>query len=364
MAARRPRTALPLSAAIAVLLHARSVTAAVELVWDAPASCPTSATVTADVERLLGRALADVDGPVRTAIARVRRESDGTWDLRLWIVDDAGTRDRQLRHRDCARLAEAAATMVVTAIGPVDVDDPISSPPIATPIVPAPDDATQRADAELDATIAAWPTAAAADASAPTIERTPAEPPMQSPRSPPFGAVGLEGVLGWGELPRLGGAIGARVAGQWTHVRLELGGRWWIPRPIRVDTSAQDLGPGVNVQAWTVSPRVCPLGTVKSIEIFGCIGPELGAMRADPVRISHPRTQRVPWITTAASVGVRWVPVPRVAVGVAVEGWVGIVRPRFSIDGLGVVHTARVAGVRGTIDLEVRFGGAIGRRTR
>lgn len=66
----------------------------VELRWDAPAGCPAEAEVIAELEALLGGPLAQRRGEPLTAIARVRQEPGGTWDLRLWTVGEAGTLQR------------------------------------------------------------------------------------------------------------------------------------------------------------------------------------------------------------------------------------------------------------------------------
>ncbi|MCY1013165.1 hypothetical protein OV079_48085 [Nannocystis pusilla] len=90
----------------------------VEFRWDAPASCPVEAEVVAELERLLGGPLAERKGPRLTAIARVRQEPGGGFDLRLWTVSDEGTLQRSLTHAQCDALARAGALIAAMAIDP------------------------------------------------------------------------------------------------------------------------------------------------------------------------------------------------------------------------------------------------------
>lgn len=63
----------------------------VEFRWDAPVGCPAEADVIEELEALLGGPLAERRSERLTAIARVRQEPGGTWDLRLWTVGEEGT---------------------------------------------------------------------------------------------------------------------------------------------------------------------------------------------------------------------------------------------------------------------------------
>jgi hypothetical protein len=94
-------------------------TGSVEFRWDAPTEhCPSEAEVLAQLERLLGGQVSAQGDRRLTAIARVRRETDGRWDLRLWTVTQEETSERSMSGSDCVVLAEAAALLAAMAIDP------------------------------------------------------------------------------------------------------------------------------------------------------------------------------------------------------------------------------------------------------
>ena len=83
----------------------------VEFRWDAPTQgCPSEAEVLAELERLLGKPLAQLDQARLSAIARVRLEAEGGWDLRLWTVSATDTRQRSMVGEDCEVLADASTS--------------------------------------------------------------------------------------------------------------------------------------------------------------------------------------------------------------------------------------------------------------
>src|SRR5215510_9873552 len=79
---------------------------AVELDWEAPSECPTGASVTADVERILA------GSPARTARMRaqgvVSRSTPDKWHVELVLRGAEWEAKRALDGPSCAAVSEAA----------------------------------------------------------------------------------------------------------------------------------------------------------------------------------------------------------------------------------------------------------------
>jgi hypothetical protein len=110
-----------------------------------------------------------------------------------------------------------------------------------------------------------------------------------------------------------------------------------------------------RLQAWGVSGHGCVEPVVRWASFPACVGFEVGAMHGRGAQISESRRDRLPWAAVALDGAVAFTPIRRLAIVVGVGIHVPVVRPRFSIDGLGRVHEpAPVTGsVRG--GLEFRF---------
>src|SRR5689334_20049544 len=152
-----------------------AASASVDLRWSAPADCPDVDEVRGNVEALVGTALVPGDAIVVDGV--VTRSDDG-WSLALSITSASGSRSRTLPGASCRELARVAALLIAVAIDPTMQDEPEPEPPPPEPVA-AP----------------------------------PSPPPSPSPSPPPrrrrlAGAIGVHGVLGYGALPRVAGALG------------------------------------------------------------------------------------------------------------------------------------------------------------
>lgn len=313
----------------------------VEFRWDAPAGCPTEAEVLAELEALLGGPLAARTGERLTAIARVRQEPGGTWDLRLWTVGEAGTLQRSLTHDRCDMLARAGVLIAAMAIDPLAQD--------------------RMADGEAVAAVAAEARPITDDEPppAPPVVSVEPLPPAPQPQPQPQrarvlrGALRLAGGVAYGDLPGVGATLRLTPALVWPRVRLELEAAYGPQRRARFDDRPDT---GADLQLAAASVRACPLfHPRRRVELALCGGLEIGAMYGRGVGFALASDGRLLWAALHLMPALFVVPHPRVALFFAVEGQVALARPRFVVEGFGEVYRARAGGVRGLLGVEVRF---------
>jgi hypothetical protein len=322
----------------------------VEFRWDAPASCPAEAEVVAELERLLGGPLAARTGPRLTAIARVRQEPAGGFDLRLWTVSDEGTLQRSLTHAQCDALARAGALIAAMAIDPSvldrmseetdaaevaaeakTVDDP-EPPPEPEPPPPEPEPAQPQPQPQ-------------------PAQAEPPRPPKKKERRV-RGGVRLGAGLSFGDLPGVGALLRLTPALIWPRARLEFEVGYGPLRRARFD-DAPDRGADLQLAVGAV--RGCPLLHAGKFEFPLCAGLELGAVYGRGVGYEITSDARQLFVALHLAPGVFYVVHPRVAVGAIVEGAVHIVRPRFTVENHGETYRSAPAGVRALLAAEVRF---------
>jgi hypothetical protein len=340
--------ALVLSASIGA--PAAPTEGAVEFRWDAPAEqCPSEADVLAQLERLLGGPVAEQGERRLAAIARVRREADGRWDLRLWTVTAEATSQRSMSGEDCAVLAEAAALLAAMAIDPS---------------VLARGEASQAAveQAEQAETVAGGEPAPEPieqpEPTPPEIEPEPPkpEPAPEEPREPRrfVIAANTSGGISFGDLPGVGPIVRLGFGLQWPHARFELEGHYAFVRRARF---ADDSDQGADLQQGFAIARGCGVLHVKKakLEFPICGGLEAGALAGQGIGFTVVEDGRLPWIAVDLATGLAWAPIRRLAVSVRVEPFVALLRGRFTVDEAGELWRPLPLGIRAVAGLEVRF---------
>jgi hypothetical protein len=339
--------------------------AGVEFRWDAPAECPSEAEVVAELERLLGGPVASQGDRRLAAIARVRREADGSWDLRLWTVTQDATRQRSMSGADCAVLAEAAALLAAMAIDASvlahadarpaaveqaekaeDVDEPPHEPAPDPPPEPepAPEPEPQPDEPEPQP-----------DEPEPQPEPPVAEAGDAEKRRPRRFAIAtrVHGGISFGDLPGVGPAVRLGFALQWEYARFELEGHYAFVRHARFDDG--DLGADLR-QGFAVARGCGVLHHRKAkLEFPICAGVEGGASTGRGVGFVDIREGRVAWLAVDANAGLVWLPIPQLGLGVSVEPWVAVLRGRFTAEGVGELWRPLPVGVRAFAGLEGRF---------
>jgi hypothetical protein len=208
---RRLRTTvLGLLPCLAALLAVRLARADVaSFAWEAPAECPSAASVERDIVRYLGRPISSLEASVWIRVAPLAgaasaAESRG-FRLELRIRTRHGERVRELTHDgDCAVLARAAAVIAAIALDPSVMDR------------------LESADAKLGESLPKEPEATAAR---PSRKNTAAGTASAGERPARPGAlelgVGVYGLAAVGGLPGLGVGAGGGIAGLLKRLRVE-----------------------------------------------------------------------------------------------------------------------------------------------
>lgn len=320
----------------------------VEFRWDAPASCPVEAEVVAELERLLGGPLGERKGPRLTAIARVRQEPGGSFDLRLWTVSDEGTLQRSLTHAQCDALARAGALIAAMAIDP-SVLDRMSEETDAAEV--AAEAKTVEDPEPLPEAEPAEPEPAPPEPVQPQPEPEPPKPEKKKERRV-RGGVRLGAGLSFGDLPGVGALLRLTPALIWPRARLEFEVGYGPLRRARFDDTPDR---GADLQLAVGAVRGCPLLHARKFEFPLCAGLEIGAVYGRGVGYPITSAGHQLFVALHLAPGVFYAPHPRVAVGAIVEGAIHVVRPRFTVANLGLVYHSALASVRALLAVEVRF---------
>jgi hypothetical protein len=329
-------------------------TGSVEFRWDAPAEhCPTESEVLAQLERLLGGSVAEQGDRRLAAIARVRREADGRWDLRLWTVAEDATSERSMSGSDCAVLAEAAALLAAIAIDP----SVLSRGEASEAAVEQAEQAETVEGEEAEPVPEPEPPAEAEppEPEPPTTEAPPQPEPPPRPRRRFSVAAGANAGISYGDLPGVGPILRLGLAMQWPRARFELEGHYGFLRRARFedgDMVGADLRHGMVIArgCGVVRPRVGKL------EFPICGGLEGGALVGSGVGFTVIENGQLPWLALDVAAGLAWAPIPRLAIGVRVEPWVALLRGRFTAEqGSTELWRPLPLGVRAVAGLEARF---------
>ncbi len=318
----------------------------VEFRWDAPAECPSEAEVIGQLERLLGGPVSEQGERRLTAIARVRQESDGRWDLRLWTVAEEETSQRSMSGEDCVVLAEAAALLAAMAIDPSVLARGEASP-----------EAVEQA--EQAETVEGGESAPEQEPE-PEVEAPPPEPlpPLPEPNAPWkrrfIVGIGASTGISYGDLPGVGPIVRLGVAMQWSHARVEIEGHYAFLRRARFEDG--DMV-GADLRHGMVVARGCGVLHARGpkLEFPICGGLEGGVLAGRGVGFTVIENGRIPWAAIDVSVGLAWAPIRRLAIGLRVEPWVALLRGRFTADDSTQLWRPLPLGVRAVAGLEVRF---------
>lgn len=330
-------------------LGAPAEPADLEFSWDAPPECPTEA----DVRFRVGALLEGVRVPPKerlTAIARVRQDDTAMWDLRIWLVGQDSTRQRILRNRDCEALAQATALILAIAIAP-ELMPTLDAPPL------------EGAGAEESRTDESGPEASARAAPKPAPPtpkpRTSGEGPR--PASAPDrarrklgGTLAVEAGAGVGALPRVGAELAAAAGVRLGRATLELRGVYGAPRRVRFE----DLpASGANFQMWTVGVRGGVALEVRprlEARVRGAV--DAGQILAVGINLAPSRRAVVPYVAVSVSAGLSYAPLRWLAIGLILEGYAPVTRPRFAAIGASnALHRPWPVGVRVLAGPELRF---------
>jgi hypothetical protein len=315
------------------LLAAAGVTGAVtfaatsgaaELAWQGPATCDRSAFVAEQVESLVGRSLAMIEG-WKFEIS-VEPAPDGNWALTLVTRDTTGTLvgKRRFLERSCVAVTDASAVAMAMTIRSAEEDPPVQKPTEATqPAILGPSPSGP-SPAERDRLPSPAP---AADGGARAAEM----------------AASLGVVAGSGALPNWGFGAALGFSLRIRSLRLRAEGAWFAPTTDRLST-----GRSTEFELATGTLFGCFDRPLTPVVVLGCAGYELGRMSGEGRGVTAPHRKSVLWqaarLETGATVAIA--PTFRLVTlaGVALP----IDRHDFELDGVRV-H-------RGSLGLRAQLG--------
>lgn len=322
----RDETRLPVCAALAVVaaLFSPSTVLAqpprvVRVI--APAACGDEAALRARVAVQIAGARVE-DMPVLD-VALTVAEQEGGFRAELVLREADVETERTLADARCDVVFDAAALVIAFALVPglaLDEPDAVVEPPAALepdPVAPA--------------------------SQVPPTERAPSV--SGALRLAAHGSVGvLPGVV-------VGGELAGAVLIDW--FRLELGVRGTPFAGARF-AAAGSAGADLGMAAGLV--RVCGMAApVTAIELGGCVGVEAGAAFGRGVGLSSPTDAAAPWVALDGALRASWVPWPFLAFLLEVQALVPVVRPVFTVAGLGVLARPEPVGGALRLGLELRF---------
>lgn len=289
----------------------RALAQDLDLVWQAPETCPTGDQVKAEFQRSLRLRPGYV--PPRLAATAVVDHTGGRWFLHLHTVRNGIDGTREIEADSCTSLARAAALVLTLALGEGDLDlqpAPINKEPAPPPPVEAP--------------------APAAPAPAPAPTRAAHGPLTWSPT--------IDARIAWGPLPGAEFGAGAGV---------DLRAKWWALSARAEGWPSVNHGAAAGVQTTFEgaggSLSFCVLGKPASFVVFAlCGGLEAAAIYGDssgagPNGTVIPRSKFAPWYAALTSLRARVPLFAAVHLEVGFELAESLFRPEFKV-GLGDVY--------------------------
>ena len=284
---------------------------------EAPTACGDERSVRVRIDRLIAGAGSE-PMPLIDVLLRVS-ETSGIFSGALRIEEAGAAVERTLTDASCAVVMDAAALVVAFALVPgLSAGDPEEAAAPASEASPAPESAPPAGS---------------------SVELT--------------GAVRLSAVGMIGVLP--GVVVGGEIAGalRFASFHVELGAlgtpfagaRFAAPTPL-----GGDLGIVLGFM------RGCGVAAPASVvELGGCLGLQGGAAFGHGVGISAPTDAVAPWLAVTGALRVAWLPWPFLVLLLEAEALVPLVRPVFTVAGLGVLHRPEPVAGAIRIGLELRF---------
>ena len=312
---------------------------AIQLTWTAPPECPSGGDVIADARSLVIHREALEEGAPITVDAIVGRLASNRWTLTLAV---RGAKQR-LEASTCADLARAGALFIALLMDPEGGSSiPVPAPKPPAPPAPAP---------------APVPAASAIDS------KTPPAPPAgeiavdSKPKVATSGVGGVPSILAAagiavdvGTLPHASvfGVLAGGVRVRRFDVLLE--GAIAPPE----DTSVGGA-PGARLMAASATVMPCyAVFTQGRVRLEPCLPIEVGWIQGEGIGIAQSRSSDSLWWSVGGAIAL-WLDLgSRLEAHVDVTALAPLVRPSFTLTGIGSVFTPTVA-VRPGASAVIRF---------
>jgi hypothetical protein len=312
--------------------------------WSAPPECPDRAA-------LVQRIAALVPGATGRGVAveiDLHREATGLRGS-LVLRTPWGSTTRVLEAERCEAVLEATALLVAIAIEPLETERALArehaagvAPP-TTREVPSPPSPRRRTAA---------PVAPTEPAGQPAMEPSEAPSPSPAPSRVVQGKVRVEGGAAAGLLPEPGTVVAVAAGVRYRLVRVGAHGVLW---PAQQALHPRDPTVAATLRLWAAGAHACSGPRWGAVELPVCLGLDAGAMRGQG-RGALLRAEAAvrPFLALRLGPALAWSPVPAVALWLGVDVAATVVRPRFSIEDLGPIHSANWMSGRVFFAVEVR----------
>lgn len=310
--------------------------------WNAPAHCPTSDEVRAEVERLLESAVTELPLDAWSVVGTVTHDAEAGFAAAIVIETPDGRHDRLLTDPDdCTTLSNSAALLIAFALSPEEGEPREPEPPL--PLAPR-----QPTKPRLDPEPEPKPKPEPEPTIEPAIDAEPDDPP--APAEPLTFAIALAPGFDWGTL-----------RGVSPTSRLALA---WQPRRLRISAAAQFSGtpafslPPLEIRLrlwqWSLAAEAGPVPSLRRFEFPLMLGVEAGQLLLTP-RALLPDGSQVAWAALLLTPGVSWVPRSWIALSARVGTTVAFVEQNFTVPGFDPILVTSRLGVRVSLGIEFRM---------
>jgi hypothetical protein len=276
-----------------------------DLVWQAPDTCPTSEQVKSEFQRSLRLSPGYV--PPHLSATAIVEHTGGRWFLHLHTVRNGIEGDREIEADSCTSLARAAALVLTLALGEGDLDEP-PPPPRKEP-----------------------PPGSPIEAPAPA---PPAPPPAPAAHGPLTWAPTLEARTAWGPVPGPSLGVGAGV---------DVRAKWWEVSVRAESWPSVNQGPAPDLRTTFAgaggAASLCVLGAPAPFLVMAlCGGMEASGIYGASAGGSQVAWRIAPWYAALTALRGRVPVFDRVHLEVGFELAESLFRPRFRVNGLGDVY--------------------------
>lgn len=283
--------------------------------------CPSASAIAIDIERLIGTSSV----PQVDVRLELRDTAEGVvGELEYTVAGRVQT--RTIPGSSCAEVANAVAVVVAVGVDPVAVQrtvQPILQRPTLEPPPLPPPPALPSTTEDPEAVAQQQPGAPLSSRSEVALEPRP-----RRRRRPWLGAFARGGV-GVGGLPAPMGWVGGGLQLGLGGLRVELSGQHLLAQQIQ---HPEDESTGADVALTSGRAAGCWTPRVGAFTLGGCAGGDVGAARGSGFGLEEPGTASTLWVAVTPGLRAHWHPTPRIAVGLALDVPVSVVRPRLRID--------------------------------
>lgn len=322
--------------------------------WSAPAECPDEAALVQRIAALVPGA----PGEGVSVEVDLRREGTGLRGS-LALRTPWGSTTRELEAERCEAVLEATALLVAIAIEPLQTEQALAreqttaAPPAPAPTVPAsPPPARSRVSAPIAPIVPAELPAGSSDA------EDPAAPPLRALQ----GTLRLEGGGAAGLLPEPGTTVAIAAGIRRGLVRVGAHAMLW---PAQRGLHPRDRTVAATLRPWAAGVHGCGGPRWRTLELPVCLALDAGAMRGQGRGALLRADAAVrPYLALRLGPALAWSPVPALALWIGADLSATLLRPRFSIEALGPIHSAGWVSGRVFFAVEARLGARFARIAR